>query len=314
MSKGKILITPRAFAKNGQEEIKRIIKNGWDVEVNDTGESYSYETFIAKAKDADGIIIGVDLADENMLKQCPDLKAIAKYGVGTDNIDLEAAKTLGIEISRTIGSNSVSVAEHTIALMFACAKNIVKSAVDVKNGRWTKPYGMELSGKTIGIIGFGNIGKKVAHIAQGIGMNINAYDSFPINPDDADNHGVHIATFDEIIESSDVITIHLPLNNETKNLIDASVLENMKNGVIIINAARGGIVNEKDLLKYLDNGKVFSAGFDVFSSEPPQNNDQLVENNNFVLTPHTASKTLAADRKTMEMSVDNILTALGEVL
>ncbi len=310
MSKGKVLITPRAFAKSGEKQIQRMIDAGYDVQVNRTGKSYTYAEFVEYAKDVDGIIIGVDEADRGMLQSCPQLKAIAKYGVGVDNIDLAAAKTLNIEISRTIGSNSRSVAEHTIALMFACAKNIVKTSIDVKSGQWNKPYGIELEGKTLGIIGYGNIGQRVAAMAKGIGMTVFVYDVFPIDQQQALKDGVEIKSFDTLIQESDVITVHLPLTETTANLIHEKTLSMMKKGVIIINAARGGVVDEAALLEKLNDHHVFAAGFDVFSSEPPQKDSALVTNVDFILTPHIASKTLEADLKTMEMAVTNILDAL----
>ena len=306
--KGKILITPRAFAKNGMKEIEKLKQQGWEIHLNDTGKSYSHEEFVKYAKDVDGIIIGVDIADREMLKSCKNLKAIAKYGVGVDNIDLDTAKELGIKISRTVGSNSVSVAEHTIALMFACAKRIVDGAINVKNGKWNKNYEIELMGKKIGIIGFGNIGRHVSRLAQGIGMNVCAYDVFPINEKYAKEHNIQICSLDELVRTSDVITIHTPLTSETKDMINAERLKEMKTTAIVINAARGGIINEADLYEALVNKEIFAAGFDVFSTEPPKTDEKLLRLDNFILTPHAASKTLEADMNTIKMSITNLIT------
>ena len=306
--KGKILITPRAFAKNGMKEIEKLKQQGWEIHLNDTGKSYSHEEFVKYAKDVDGIIIGVDIADREMLKGCKNLKAIAKYGVGVDNIDLDTAKELGIKISRTVGSNSVSVAEHTIALMFACAKRIVDGAINVKNGKWNKNYEIELMGKKIGIIGFGNIGRHVGRLAQGIGMNVCAYDVFPINEKYAKEHNIQICSLDELVRTSDVITIHTPLTSETKDMINAERLKEMKTTAIVINAARGGIINEADLYEALVNKEIFASGFDVFSTEPPKTDEKLLRLDNFILTPHTASKTLEADMNTIKMSITNLIT------
>ncbi len=306
--KGKILITPRAFAKNGMKEIEKLKQQGWEIHLNDTGKSYSHEEFVKYAKDVDGIIIGVDIADREMLKGCKNLKAIAKYGVGVDNIDLDTAKELGIKISRTVGSNSVSVAEHTIALMFACAKRIVDGAINVKNGKWNKNYEIELMGKKIGIIGFGNIGRHVSRLAQGIGMNVCAYDVFPINEKYAKEHNIQICSLDELVRTSDVITIHTPLTSETKDMINAERLKEMKTTAIVINAARGGIINEADLYEALVNKEIFAAGFDVFSTEPPKTDEKLLRLDNFILTPHAASKTLEADMNTIKMSITNLIT------
>lgn len=313
MTKGKILITPRAFAKSGKKEIERLENEGWFISINDTGKPLSHSDFVNRAKDADGIVVGVDKMDSEMLKSCQKLKAIAKYGVGVDNIDMSTAESLNIKISRTIGSNSDSVAEHTMALIFACAKNIVESAAEVKEGKWDKKYGKELANNNIGIIGFGNIGKKVARLAQGIGMTVYAYDVFPISSSYAKENNIRIVSFNELIKKSDIITVHLPLNKETKNLINAENLSLMKEDAILINAARGGIVNEQDLLKKLESSDSFTAGFDVYSEEPPKIDDRLVQHPRFILTPHVASKTQQADLNTMKSAVNNIMKDLEEV-
>ena len=156
----KILITPRAFAKSGREVIRELEKKGYSVIFNDTGKSYSPEVFLNLAKDADGIIIGVDKADRKVLESCTHLKAISKYGVGVDNIDMEAAKELGISISRALGANSKSVAEHTMALLLDLAKNVTRSTVSVRSGNWDKVYSTELYGKIIGIIELEYLGKE----------------------------------------------------------------------------------------------------------------------------------------------------------
>lgn len=311
--RGKILVTPRAFAKSGMEQIESMREQGWDVHVNETGKSYTREEFINFAKDVDGIIIGVDSADRDMMEQCPKLKAIAKYGVGVDNIDMEAAKEKGIAISRTIGSNSVSVAEHAMALTFTLAKNTYSAVADAKRGGWNKVYGFELHGKTMGIIGFGNIGKNVARMAQGMNMKVMAYDAYPIDPVYAKEHDVMISGFEQLIKESDVITVHLPLNKETKDLINHDVFAMMKPTALIINAARGGIVNEDDLYEALTNKRIAGAGFDVFSEEPPRKDHPLLALDNFILTPHTASKTKEADNNTIRMSVENMLHDLEVV-
>ena len=288
----KILITPRAFAKSGREVIRELEKKGYSVIFNDTGKSYSPEVFLNLAKDADGIIIGVDKADRKVLESCTHLKAISKYGVGVDNIDMEAAKELGISISRALGANSQSVAEHTMALLLDLAKNVTRSTVSVRS------------------IGFGNIGKRVARMAQGFGMQVYAYDVFPIDPVYAEENKIHIAELEELLTSSDVVTVHLPLTDETENLINAETMDLMKDSAYLINAARGGIVNEQDLYQTLKNGKLAGAGFDVFSTEPPCDEEPLLSLDNFLLTPHTASKTKEADDNTIRISVENLLKDL----
>lgn len=306
----KILITPRAFAKSGLQEIEKLKACGYEVHFNDTGKSYSYEEFCQLAEDVDGIIIGVDRADRKMLERCKHLKAISKYGVGVDNIDLDAAKEFGIRISRALGANSIAVAEHTMALLADLAKNTTKSAVRVREGNWDKIYSTELYGKTLGIVGFGNVGKQVCRIAQGFGMRVYAYDTFPIDSSYAETQKIKIVDFQTLITESDAVTLHLPLTEETRDMIDEKVLKAMKPTTYLINAARGGIVNEKDLYVALKEGEITGAAFDVLSSEPPKKGELLLTLDNFILTPHTASKTKEADANTIRISVENLLADL----
>ncbi len=315
MIKGKILITPRTFVNRGKDQIQRLMENGWDVQLNDTGEAFSYEEFVNAAQDATGLIVGVDCVDEAMLRQCPGLKAIAKYGVGVDNIDLSVAEELGITVTRTVGSNSSAVAEYAVALMFACTKNLVKNGMNVKLGQWNRTYeraySMELEGKTLGILGFGHIGQRVARLAKGIGMDVVVYDSIPVSTEIQDEYQVSVSSFASVITASDIVSLHLPLTDETRHLINEEVLLRMKENAILINTSRGGIVDERALLESLKSHHLFAAGFDVYSVEPPLLLDELIAQDNFILTPHTASKSFESDTKTMRMAVDNIMESLG---
>ena len=161
----KVLITPRGFATYGLDEVEKMRSAGLEVHYNDTGLAYTHEQFKELAKDADAIIVGVDKMDAEMMSGCPNLKAVCKFGVGTDNIDLDYAEEHGIYVGRCVGGNSRSVAEHVIALMFAEAKNLYYSIDEVKDHKWAKPTGLEIYGKKLGIIGFGMIGKYLADYA-----------------------------------------------------------------------------------------------------------------------------------------------------
>lgn len=316
MSKGKILITPRGYAKYGANDSVRLTEIGYELDINDTGKPLSRETFVAKAKESVGIIVGVDELDSALLEECKQLKAIVKFGVGTDNIDLDCAEKLNISVGRCVGSNSNAVAEYTIGLMFACAKNLVSSAINVKNGGWDKPTGMELYKKSIGIIGFGNIGKHVARIANGIGMKVYAFDVAEINKETLDLYGATSSTVDDIIASCDFITLHTPLVEETKNMISYNQFKRMKRTTCLINAARGGIVDEKALYEALKNKTIFAAGSDVFTSEPPKGEDwvqELIHLDNFILTPHIASRSVEAEINTVRIATDQLITILNSL-
>ena len=170
MSRGVILVTPRGYAAYGAQSAKRLEALGYEMNINTTGKPLPRETFVEYAKNSTGIIVGVDELDGALLKECRQLKAVVKFGVGTDNIDLKTAEACGIKVGRCVGSNSNAVAELTIGMLFAAAKHLVSSNVQVREGGWNKPTGRELTKKTMGIIGFGNIGRHVARMAQVIGM------------------------------------------------------------------------------------------------------------------------------------------------
>lgn len=307
----KVLITPRGFANYGLDEVKLMESKGLEVDYNDTGKAYSAEQFLQKAKDADAIIVGVDDMSEPVMKQLPKLKVVCKFGVGVDNIDCDYAKEHGIYVGRTVGSNSLSVAEHVAALMFADAKNLYPTIRDVKAGSWVKRTGIELSGKTLGIIGFGAIGKRLSRIASGIGMSVLAYDTFPIKEEDARDYGAKIAGFEEIIEDSDYVSVHVPLLDSTRNMISTEQFKSMKSSACVLNAARGGVVDEDALYHALTDGEIRSAVFDVFTTEPPAKDNPLLGLDNFLLTSHTASRTHEAEKRTCQISTDVILTQLG---
>ncbi|MFQ7469102.1 phosphoglycerate dehydrogenase [Amedibacillus dolichus] len=306
----KVLITPRGFAKYGQKEIERMRNAGLEVHYNDTGLAYTHEEFKKLGKDADAIIVGVDCLDAKMMSDCPNLKVVCKFGVGTDNIDLDYAKEHNIYVGRCVGGNSRSVAEHVVALMFAEAKNLYYAINEVKDHKWTKPTGLEIYGKRLGIIGFGMIGKYLADYANGMGMDIYTYDAFPISKEEAQKHHVKVASLDEIYAECDYISLHVPLLDSTKNMISTKEFKSMKNSACIINAARGGVVDEEALYEALTTGEIRSACFDVYSSEPPKENDKLLALENFYLTPHTAARTQEAETRTCEISANIVMEQL----
>lgn len=306
----KVLITPRGFANYGLEQIELMKEKGIDVHYNDTGVAYTHEEFKALAKEADGIIVGVDKMDRDMMEGCPNLKVICKFGVGTDNIDLDYAKENSIYVGRTVGSNSKSVAEHVVAMMFTEAKNMYSTIKDVKEFNWNKPTGIEINGKKIGIIGFGMIGKYLADFAHGLGMEVYAYDVFEIPKEELKKHNAEIATLDEIFMKCDYISLHVPLLDSTKNMISTEEFKKMKPTACLLNAARGGVVDEKALYEALVNKEIRSACFDVYSSEPPEKGDKLLAMDNFLLTPHTAARTQESEKRTCEISTKIVLDYL----
>lgn len=306
----KIVITPRGFAKCGVENAKIMENAGFEVNYNDTGLSYSEEEFCQVTEDADGIIVGVEEVDKEYIDAHPRLKAVVKFGVGTDNIDIEYCKQKNIFVGRTVGSNARSVAETAISFVIADSKNLYESLTNTKEHGWAKMTGYEIFGKTIGIIGFGAIGKEVAGMAKGLGMKVLAYDAYGIDEELAKNMNVEVAEVEDILTQSDFISLHTPLTNETKNYIALDEMKKMKNSAVLINTARGGIVNEADLYVALKEHMIKAAYFDVFTVEPPKEDEPLLKLPNFYLTPHIASRSKEAEKKTADIATQIIMEAL----
>ncbi len=230
-----------------------------------------------------------------VIARANNLKVIGRAGTGLDNVDIPAATRRGVVLMNTPGGNSEAAAEHTLALIMAAHRHIPQAVESMKAGKWEKKkfQGREIAGKTLGIIGLGKIGGIVAGLAsRGMGMTTLGYDPIA-SPEAISRIGVKAAELDEIFSKSDVITVHTPLNRDTLNLINAAAFEKMRDGVIVINCARAGIVNEDDLLQALESGKVAVAAIDVFSKEPP-GPTSLVQHLRVIATPHLAASTQEA--------------------
>lgn len=244
--------------------------------------------------EADGIIIrsGTQLTAD-VLKDQKRLRAIARAGVGVDNIDVSAATRQGIVVMNTPGGNTVSTAEHTVALILALSRNVAQACASLKAGRWdrSKYTGNQLEGKTLGIVGLGRVGQAVARRALGFDMTVIGFDPF-LSAERASELGVvGVARLEDLWAQCDYITLHTPLTPETRNLIGEKELQVMRPGVRIINCARGGLIDEAALLKSLDEGKVAGAAIDVFEPEPPPTDHPLVHHPKVVVTPHLGAST-----------------------
>ena len=307
----KIVITPRGFANDGKDYIQLMERSGFSVDYNDTGKAYTISQFYSHCKDAEGIIVGMEQVDQAFIDSCPALKVVIKFGVGTDNIDIPYCQTKGIYVGRCVGSNSRSVAETAITFMLAETKNLSASLYETRQGAWNKYTGYEVLGKTLGIIGFGAVGKHLAQMAHGLGMRVLAYDIFDIDIVTADQFHVTVSDLDTIYKTSDFISLHVPLTKETENMISLHEMRKMKDSCVLINTARGGIVSEKDLFLALSEKMIRAAYFDVFTCEPPKTDEPLMTLENFHLTPHIASRAVEAERNTCRISTDEILNALN---
>ena len=246
--------------------------------------------------------------DAELIEKMESMEVIGRAGAGVDNIDVQAATRKGILVMNTPGGNTISAAEHTIALILAASRKIPQANISLHLKKWDRKrfQGSELFGKTLGLIGLGKIGKEVAIRAKAFGMKVISYDPL-VSAEVVSDLDLQLVSLDEIWKNADVISVHTPLNDKTKYLISYNELSKSKTGVVIINCARGGIVNEKDLLKALKEGKVSAAGLDVFETEPPDFQLGLIQHPAVVSTPHLGASTEEAQQKVAVQIAEQIV-------
>ncbi len=227
-----------------------------------------------------------------LLEKAPRLRVVGRAGVGVDNVDLEAATRRGVVVMNTPGGSSVTVAELTLAHMLALARHVAQATASVKGGKWEKKkfQGHELHGKTLGVVGIGNIGSIVVQRCQALGMKVLAYDPF-ISPEAADKLGVTLVSLEELWPRADVISLHVPLTEQTRNLVNAATLARMRKGALLVNCARGGVIDEAALAEALARGHLGGAALDVFEKEPVAPDHPLLKLDNFICTPHLGAST-----------------------
>ena len=255
----------------------------------------SEENLIKKLPDFDACTLRVSKLDEIILKHCKKLKAISRHGVGIDNVDLEYIKKNDISLLVTATANAVAVAEHVLSMFLSLSKSIIQYDTEVRKGNFKsnakKITTYELFNKNILIAGFGRIGKKLIRRSLAFDAKVYVYDPY-VNEETIKNHGgLKINNIEDGLKVADYVSLHMPLTEETKNLLNYSVFKRMKKSSIIVNTARGGIINEIDLEKALNENLIFAAGLDVFSSEPIEKNNPLLKNKKVILSPHSATFT-----------------------
>ena len=297
--------------------IQPIDKSG--IEILENHPDYNFEiidgTDLEEIKkkiiECDGISIRTAKLPAEVIRGAKNLKIISRHGVGYDNIDLEAAKEKNITISITATANAVAVAEHVMFMLLNISKRKDMYDKTVKSGRFNDrnklPKTIELWNKNILIMGFGRIGKSLIKRCIGFEMNVYVYDPFVSKEEIESLGGKKIEDLKEGVKKIDALTLHMPLNEKTKNIINYEVLKNMKKNCIIINASRGGIINESDLNKSLNENKIFGAGLDVFDNEPPDNDNPLLKNDKTFLSPHTAAFTEECMVRMGKETIQNII-------
>jgi len=259
--------------------------------------------------DVDGFIAGIDEVDATVIGAGSRLRIIARYGVGIDRVDVGAATTHGILVTNTPGANSAAVAELTIALMLALARDLIAATEAVRRGDWPTWDGIGLRGKTIGLIGFGSVGREVARRLKGFGCRLLAFDPF-VGPEVVQEYGVSLVTLDELLPQSDFVSLHAPATESTIGIINQATLERMKTGAFLINTARGELVDERSLIRALESGHLRGAALDCFTREPPDRDSPLLRLPNVILTPHIAAHADEAMNQMGWMALESCLAAL----
>ena len=311
-NKKKILIIQKVHEK-GMELINN--HPNFDVEVTD---DTTEENLKSKIKDCDGASIRIAKLSGDVINEAKNLKIISRHGVGYDNIDLKTAKERDIKIAITANANAVTVAEHVMFVLLNIAKRRELYHTTVKEGNFKDrnklPKTIEVWKKNFLIMGFGRIGKALIKRCLGFEMNVYVYDPF-VDKDIIDKlGGEKVNNIEEAVKTMDVISLHMPLTDKTENLINYNLLKTMKKNCIIINAARGGIINEEDLNKALNEDLIFGAGIDVFKQEPPENDNPLLKNNKVYLSPHTAAFTDECMTRMGVETIQNIIDYFDDTL
>lgn len=296
-------VMTQAVCPQGMELLKDLAK----VYVADNGDPNNY---LDEMRDADALIVRIAKCDGKAIAGSPALKVIGRTGVGYDSVDVAEATKRGIPVVITPGANNRSVAEHAVAMMFALSKNLYEAQTEMLRGNWKirdAKKAFELEGKTVGVIGLGAIGRKTAKICQGCGMKLAGYDPF-LSREKIEALGAdYYENYEDLLKVSDIVTVHVPLTEGTRDMIAKPQLEMMKNTALLINCSRGGIVNERDLVEALKNGTIAGAGTDVYCNEPPAADDPLLNCPNLIVSPHSAAQTREAVIKMAQMCVRGCL-------
>jgi D-3-phosphoglycerate dehydrogenase / 2-oxoglutarate reductase len=296
-----VAVTPRSLRQTPGPHLDRL-RSELEVRFPDVDRPLDEEEMVELVRGCAGLIVGVDPVTTRVLKAGP-LRVVVKYGSGMDNIDVEAARTLCVQVTSTPGANARSVAELAIALLLSLARNVALHDRSVRAGSWRRLTGVELAGKQLGIVGYGAVGREVARLARGLDMHVVAHDPLLHAAD------VPLVPLEELYSASDAVSLHLPLTDETRGLVGERELAAMKPTAFLINTARGGLVDEAALAAAVRSGRLAGAALDGFEMEP-LGESPLRELENVVLSPHAGASTYDAVLRTAAQAVDRLLAEL----
>lgn len=286
----KVLVTATNYSTYCSAAKALLEENGVEVIENPYGRPMTRDELLTVVGDIDGAVVGVDTWNEKIFVHAPKLRAMSRFGVGVDNIDLAAAKAHGIQVTNAKGMNSNPVAELTVGLILSTLRNVPAFNVSIREGKWDRFMGRDLAGMTVGLLGFGDIAQRVAKKLSGFDVSICAYDLYP-NLEKARELNVEMVSMEETLHRADVVCMHLPSLPSTHHIMDAQTFGMMKDGSYFINTARGALVDETALAQALRSGKLTAAAIDVFDQEPVRRDNPLFALPNLFATPHTAAET-----------------------
>lgn len=306
--KGKILVTPRSLTKKGHPALDALKEAGYEVVLSAPGEQPDEAQLLRLLPGCVAYLAGVERISPRVLEAAKELRVISRNGTGVDNIDLDAAKRLGITVCTAKGANAHGVAELTIGLIFALVRSIPFSDARLKSEQWQRREGIELVGRTLGLIGCGAVGKKVAVLASAIGMSVVAFDPWVDSAFAPANF--RWAVRDDVYECSDIVSLHCPAPADGRPIFDRDAIARMKKGVYLVNTARGVLLDEEAVLEGLASGQIAGAALDVFAQEPPRDY-RLVKHERVIATPHVGGYTIESVQRSAQEAVDNILKSLS---
>lgn len=308
MSEYKVVITARSFGKADDKAYNCLREAGCSWVKIDEADGPLDEQLKREIVDADALIAGLEDIGEDIINVTSKLKVISRYGVGYDKVDVEAAKKKGIQVTITPGANGDSVADLAVALMLDLARNVTVMDCAIKDKAQKRPQSVEMFEKTLGVIGAGRIGQGVARRCRGFNMKVLAYDLFQ-SEDFVKETGAEYVELERLLKEADFITIHSPLTEETRNMISGPQFAMMKKDAIIVNTARGGVIDETALYEALKSGQIRGAGLDATVEEPPYDSP-LMNCDNCILTPHAGAATKEASSKMSLMAAENAVEVL----
>lgn len=304
-----ILMTPRSITANGHPALQKLRDAGYTTIFCEPGRQPSEPELIKLLPDCVGYLAGVEKITARVIDTVRQLRVISRNGTGVENIDSAACAAKNIRICRAEGANARGVAELTIALMLALLRSIPFSDHKIKSGGWERRIGMELAGRTLGLIGCGKIGKIVARLATAFDMNVMAYDQFPDSSFGLPNF--RYANFEAVIVSADILSLHCPPIESGAPIFDRATIGRLKKGAYLINTARAGLLDENTVLAALESGQIAGLALDVFTEEPPRGL-RLLEHDRVIATPHIGGFTTESVDRAVGVAVDNLLNALGK--